>query len=541
MILSWSENLEGSAESISMVPAAMATAMLMPGSVSPDCARKMLAVEWPASICHFALCAETLATASTARLNRSGNCDADFIRTSDSIFLNLIVRPWPLLDTPKLGAELAGPRLLLFLVRLCDRSQKVSLRRFPRKARLQRGHQIDDVLSFHARHYRQLLPPPFCFDQPLQLLPVGVNVLARFKRRGQRIDQLHGQLRFRVLELGFLWFFPGGPNLIFVEHRVKREAAFERANDDNIFATEHRHFGNSGISGLPHRIEQQIIGSHATLIRLGVIRAFEVDRINLLALYKTQDFHRSRRLGFDLFELLFREQEILTLLVLVAFNYLRAIHELFARGTIGRLLDAAAARRVNLIEADSFGPRRRFERNRNRDKSESKETLPRSSHLCASKDGHHSSEQTQQKAISYKKRRLSISSLHRPCRAIPIAWRNRSPQRPLITGDLTIGGDNPVQVSIRKCDCNAEHTHQDPPWEALRPILYSMACHRRGASLVACRADPSGRTVDRPAHNRGAHPAPLAGLDSPHAVSRTLQIHSAHPNLCRSPTRCNRR
>src|ERR1700751_2070830 len=79
MILSWSENLEGSAESISMVPAATATAMLMPGSVSPDCARKMLAVAWPASICHFALCAGTLAKVSTERPNRSGNCAADFI------------------------------------------------------------------------------------------------------------------------------------------------------------------------------------------------------------------------------------------------------------------------------------------------------------------------------------------------------------------------------------------------------------------------------------------------------------------------------
>src|ERR1039458_5768610 len=99
----------------------------------------------------------------------------------------------------------------------------------------------------------------------------------------------------------------------------------------------------------------------------------------------------------------------------------------------------------------------------------------------------------------------------------------------------------PAQAIILKCDCNAEYTHQDPASGGLPPILYSMACHRRGASLVACRADPCGRAVDRPTDNRGAHPAPLAGLDSPHAVSRTLQIHSAQPNLARSPARCNRR
>src|SRR6266403_1128705 len=61
----------------------------------------------------------------------------------------------------------------------------------------------------------------------------------------------------------------------------------------------------------------------------------------------------------------------------------------------------------------------------------------------------------------------------------------------------SIGG-NPAQAIILKCDCNAEHTHQDPASHGLPPILYSMACHRRGASLVACRADPCDRPVDRP-------------------------------------------
>src|SRR5215475_5784465 len=53
----------------------------------------------------------------------------------------------------------------------------------------------------------------------------------------------------------------------------------------------------------------------------------------------------------------------------------------------------------------------------------------------------------------------------------------------------------------------------------------------RGASVVAGRADLGGGAVDRPAHNRSAPAAPLAGLDPPHALSRTLQVHSAQPNL----------
>ena len=67
-----------------------------------------------------------------------------------------------------------------------------------------------------------------------------------------------------------------------------------------------------------------------------------------------------------------------------------------------------------------------------------------------------------------------------------------------------------------------------------------MVSRRCSGPLVACRACPCGRPVDRSTDHRGAHPAPFAGLDSPQAVSRTLQIHSALPNLAKSPARCHR-
>src|ERR1700752_3395073 len=79
---------------------------------------------------------------------------------------------------------------------------------------------------------------------------------------------------------------------------------------------------------------------------------------------------------------------------------------------------------------------------------------------------------------------------------------------------------NPAQAVILKCDFNPEHAPPDPASDELPPILYSMARHRRGAFLVTCRADPRRRPVDRPTDNRGAHAAPLAGLESPQAVSR---------------------
>jgi monofunctional glycosyltransferase len=53
-----------------------------------------------------------------------------------------------------------------------------------------------------------------------------------------------------------------------------------------------------------------------------------------------------------------------------------------------------------------------------------------------------------------------------------------------------------------------------------------MVWPRRSASLVACRADTCSRPVGRSTDNRSADPAPLAGLDPQHAVSRTLQIRT---------------
>ena len=101
---------------------------------------------------------------------------------------------------------------------------------------------------------------------------------------------------------------------------------------------------------------------------------------------------------------------------------------------------------------------------------------------------------------------------------------------------------NLARAIILTCDRNSrgtyqntERTGQDAASDELDSIPYSTPrCWRGascGASVVACRADPYGDTVDRPTDNHGAHTAPLAVLASPHAVSRTLQVHSAQPNL----------
>src|ERR1700722_17851293 len=88
-----------------------------------------------------------------------------------------------------------------------------------------------------------------------------------------------------------------------------------------------------------------------------------------------------------------------------------------------------------------------------------------------------------------------------------------------------------AQAVILKCDCNAGQRHQAAAPDEFPPILYSMGCRRRGGALGGCGADAGGCAVDRPAYDSGAHAAPLAGLDSRRALSRTLRIRSAAPNL----------
>jgi hypothetical protein len=105
----------------------------------------------------------------------------------------------------------------------------------------------------------------------------------------------------------------------------------------------------------------------------------------------------------------------------------------------------------------------------------------------------------------------------------------------------TIHRDNSARAIILKLDCNLKPSHPVAASIRLPPIFYSLACHRRPASLVPRRADPRRRPLDRSANHRSAHPAPLSGLDSPRALSRTLQIHSTEPNLTRPPARRNRR
>ena len=95
---------------------------------------------------------------------------------------------------------------------------------------------------------------------------------------------------------------------------------------------------------------------------------------------------------------------------------------------------------------------------------------------------------------------------------------------------------NPAQTIILECDREPrrkrkrkrkrERERPAPVEERLSPIRHSMDCHRGSACLVAGRADPRGRQMDRSADDRGPDGAPLGGLDSRQAVSQTVPIGS---------------
>jgi hypothetical protein len=53
-----------------------------------------------------------------------------------------------------------------------------------------------------------------------------------------------------------------------------------------------------------------------------------------------------------------------------------------------------------------------------------------------------------------------------------------------------------VQAIILKSEYKDQYIPRDPASKGFPPALFSMACHRCGASLVGCRAAAGGRAVD---------------------------------------------
>ena len=87
-----------------------------------------------------------------------------------------------------------------------------------------------------------------------------------------------------------------------------------------------------------------------------MIRAFEVDRVDLLQGHELDLIEGVVFMRLELLQLLVRKGYVDALLDLIAAHQLAAIDDSVVDGAINLLLDAAFVFRMKQVEADRFGP-----------------------------------------------------------------------------------------------------------------------------------------------------------------------------------------
>ena len=107
-----------------------------------------------------------------------------------------------------------------------------------------------------------------------------------------------------------------------------------------------------------------------------------------------------------------------------------------------------------------------------------------------------------------------------------VSGRSQKDQRreQLISAAIIVERDRDGQY-IRKAAASDELPSIPDCTARLRCVASSGLC------LVAGCADARSGAMDRSADNRCARPAPVAGFDSQHSLSGTIQVHSARPGL----------
>ena len=80
---------------------------------------------------------------------------------------------------------------------------------------------------------------------------------------------------------------------------------------------------------------------------------------------------------------------------------------------------------------------------------------------------------------------------------------------------------------ILKCESHSVSTLQGSSSQRHSSSHRHLARNRRGIALATGRVYPGGFPLDRPAHHRGPHRTPPAGMDTRQAVSPALSVHSS--------------
>ena len=171
-------------------------------------------------------------------------------------------------------------------------------------------------------------------DQVAGALAHGVLVGLGLKLvRGDLLDELHGELQLRLLDLRRRDRAPRRrPELVGVAELLHDQAFLEGAEEDQVVLAAGGVARQRRAAGLPHGLGEQPVGLVAPLVGAEIGGLLEVDRIDLIQGHELGDLDRVRRLRGQSLQLLVREQHILPLGVLVTFDHILPTDDLVVGG-----------------------------------------------------------------------------------------------------------------------------------------------------------------------------------------------------------------
>src|SRR6266403_4274381 len=159
------------------------------------------------------------------------------------------------------------------------------------------------------------------FDHGAHAFLILILVFFRLEFCGEAFDELLGEFFLGGLGLGGgvgLAILGDFADFVGVIHGVQGHAIGARADDHDVFALVHGEFGDGRVAGLFHGLEEKLVGFLAFVLGSDVIGGVVVKRVDFVDLDEFEDFHGPSGLRLDFVELLFAEQDILVLFVLVA-------------------------------------------------------------------------------------------------------------------------------------------------------------------------------------------------------------------------------
>ena len=250
-------------------------------------------------------------------------------------------------------------------------------------ARLERGHEVDDlVLGHHLRRRHDLgLAGRLALDEVEHLVAVGVLEAVGVEVVRQRGDELasHVELllgQLDVLEVGDLGDLGRLVDLVGVDHRRQHEGAVLRPDCAEVLLRAHHEAGDADLARLLHRLGEQRVGLRGGLVGRHVVGGVVEERIDVGEVDELLDVDRAAGFGVEGGELVVADGDVGTRAELVALDDRLAGHLLAVGGGHLLVLDARAGAGVELVEADGLAGHRGVQLDRDVDQPEADGAAP---------------------------------------------------------------------------------------------------------------------------------------------------------------------